>query len=348
MGIDVKLVTHNYSVNSDFLNWAKFPIIPVLSGISSNPSTRLSYALPNVKNIGKIIRSSRLSPNKILVNSSIDISFSTYFSVGTKLKIGYNVLGNNPQDFTFPFYRLLDKIAAKTIVSKILAHTETHKRGYAAIGVDAKRIRVIPHCIDIDRIEKMSHASDDTIKPSKLTIFYCGRLHEEKGIRTLLDSYTEVSKKIESRLVIIGKGPLEKFVLKKKLEIERNSNGSRIDYLGWQSPSFFLSKMREADIVVVPSYVESFGLVILEAMSLKKPVIAASVGGIPEIVTDQVNDMLVKSHDVQGLRRALTTLLNDTQKRADISKRAFETVINRYSVEKIAPQFVDFMNDSDD
>ena len=204
--INIKLVTHENLPKNDFLEWVRFPIIPILKGKSPNPKTRIANVLPNAKNIDKIIRSLKLSPNKVFVNSSIDTAFSTFLGVEKKIKIGYNVLGNNPQNLSLPLFNLMDRIASKTIVNKILAHTETHKKGYLAIGVAEKKIQVIPHCIDIKRIEKLAFNSLNE-KSRRPIIFYCGRLAEEKGVKNLLDSYEQISRKIESTLVLLGKGP---------------------------------------------------------------------------------------------------------------------------------------------
>ena len=127
--------------------------------------------------------------------------------------------------------------------------------------------------------------------------------------------------------------------------IEKNSNGARIDFMGWQPIDILLRRMAEADIVVVPSYSEPFGMVILEAMCLKKPVIVGSSGGVAEIITDRVNGLLVKP-DTEGLETAITELLNSSQDRAIMGQNAFITVMKNYSVQKVARQFMEFMDDS--
>ncbi len=198
----------------------------------------------------------------------------------------------------------------------------------------------------MNRIQKMS-LSSSAERPDKPTIFYCGRLTERKGVRELLDSYEQILKYVDSNLVILGKGPLEDLILRKKKTIERTSKGGRLDYLGWQQTSTLLRKMREADVVVVPSYEEPFGIVILEAMCLKKPVIATAVGGITEILTNQVNGILIKPHNVTEIVKSITDLLENSEKSSYLGMNAFLTVQKKYSVEKIAPQFVNFMDSYD-
>ncbi len=134
MHIDLKLISHTDLLHDDFFEWIKFPLLPVLQGKS--PVQDLRYGFPNARCISEMTRSLKLSPDKIFVNSSIDTLFSTYFSVKRKVKTGYNVLCNNPNS---TFYNVLDHIAAKTLISKIVAHTEYQKNLYKKIGIAEKK-----------------------------------------------------------------------------------------------------------------------------------------------------------------------------------------------------------------
>jgi len=105
--------------------------------------------------------------------------------------------------------------------------------------------------------------------------------------------------------------------------------------------------MCEADVVVSSSYVESFGIILLEAMSLKKPIVASCSGGVSEIITDHVDGILVNPRDAKGLAKAILELLDDSQMTTSIGFNAFETVKKRYDTSKVASKFIEFMENND-
>ncbi len=145
------------------------------------------------------------------------------------------------------------------------------------------------------------------------TIFTVCRLVPEKGLRYLIDAMTSVKEKIpDVKLLIIGDGPsrgeLEKQAIK-------NSLGETVSFVGFQQ--FPEKNYDKYDIFVLPSLEEGFGLALIEAMSYGKPVIATRTGGIPEIIEDGVNGILVPPKDHKALANALVSLLSDT----DLRKR---------------------------
>ena len=336
---DLRLITHNSNFDSLFSKWIKFPILPVLVGSSLTPWTRLASALFNIRIIKKTIQSLGISRDKIFVNANIDTLFEAYWAAKMKVATGYNALFNNRNSFIF---NLMDRLAAKHAIGKIVAHTEYQKNLYMRIGIEEKRIEIIPHCIDVSRIKKLANDSTEEtmVKP---VIFYGGRLTVEKGIKELLNSYQQISEQMESTLVLVGTGPLKEWILKKKRTVEKNSKGSRVVCLGWQPMNVFLSKMREADVVVLPSHNESFGIILLEAMSLKRPIVATRSGGVTDIITDHADGILVNPHDHNELAKAILELLGDSKMRARVGSNALTTVQRKYEVIKVSSQFTAFM-----
>jgi glycosyltransferase involved in cell wall biosynthesis len=337
--VELNLLSHNTAYSSDFLRWVHFPIIPYLAGSASTGRTRLQYALTNAQRIKSVADTLDVKADGVFVNAAVDTLFSAYLAFRTRIATGYNVLGN---DFHSPLYNTLDRFAAWTATEKILAHTEYQKNYYQSRGMDAKRIRVIPHCLDVTRVQKMANAQSGK-KPEAPTILYCGRLSPEKGVTLLLDAHDKLSEKLDSKLVIAGDGPMRRYVLRRKKQIE-DASDSVVDVLGSQSPEAVLSMMKAADVVVVPSFEERFGMVILEAMCLKKAVVANDVGGIPEIITNGVNGVIVSHNDPDDMASKITDLLNDPIECRRLGEAGFRTVQERYTVQKIAPEFLNFMN----
>ena len=136
---------------------------------------------------------------------------------------------------------------------------------------------------------------------------YYGRLSEEKGILTLLHAMREVTR---SRLLIIGEGPqretLEKFAAEHKL--------ANVIFTGSKSGQELTSLVSRAKFVVVPSeWYDNSPLVIYESFSMGRPVIAANLGGMPELIEDGVNGRLFAPKDAAGLRRMIDAMLDSSE-----------------------------------
>ena len=94
------------------------------------------------------------------------------------------------------------------------------------------------------------------------------------------------------------------------------------------------------DILVLPSIAfESFGVVILEAMQRKVPVICSDVGGMKEIVINNITGLVVENNSVIGLSKAINILLNDEQKRLLMGQNGYERLINRFTIEAMVENY---------
>jgi glycosyltransferase involved in cell wall biosynthesis len=91
--------------------------------------------------------------------------------------------------------------------------------------------------------------------------------------------------------------------------------------------------LRGCEIFVLPSRFETFGIAILEAMACKKPVVATTAGGMPEIVENGRNGILVAPDDPKALADALVTVLKDETLRANIAANGYSTVRERFRLE---------------
>jgi N-acetyl-alpha-D-glucosaminyl L-malate synthase BshA len=142
---------------------------------------------------------------------------------------------------------------------------------------------------------------------------------------------------IKARLVMVGDGS------------ERTNCEHRARCLGILDQCSFVGKQPRivdylsiADVLLLPSEQESFGLAALEAMACEVPVISTRVGGIPEVVTDRETGFLSAVGDVQKMATDAARLLTDEPLRRDMGKKARESAINRYSTDKVIPQYISF------
>ena len=142
---------------------------------------------------------------------------------------------------------------------------------------------------------------------------------------------------INARLVMVGDGS------------ERPNCEHRARCLGIYDKCSFVGKqprivdyLSVADVLLLPSEQESFGLAALEAMACEVPVIASRVGGLPEVVTDGETGFLSKVGDLDQMANNAARLLADREKLREFGHRARESAISRYRTDVVIPQYIEF------
>jgi glycosyltransferase involved in cell wall biosynthesis len=157
-------------------------------------------------------------------------------------------------------------------------------------------------------------------------IITAGRLSEEKGLDVLLEAFAQVTQKIAKvHLLILGKGPLEGVVkgLSRKLGLD-----SSVQLLGFRRD--ILPYLALSHLYVNSSLYEGLPMSLLEAMAAGLPVIASTVGGIPEVVEGNMTGILVEPGDPQSLADAMLILLKD---------QALVERLRQNAVKKVAEDF---------
>lgn len=167
-------------------------------------------------------------------------------------------------------------------------------------GVPRNRVTTIWNGIDI---EKYAFSGPAPGGPAVVV----GRLSPEKNVETLLRSLPEVIKWVPAfRLQIIGDGPS-----RANLELlARHLNiGKHVDFIGQSSD--VPGRLREASMLVLPSWTEGISLALLEAMAIGLPVIASRVGGNPEVIARDEMGLLVSPRDAAGMAEAIVRVASD-------------------------------------
>lgn len=142
---------------------------------------------------------------------------------------------------------------------------------------------------------------------------------------------------VDAKLIMVGDGP------------ERSAVYYRAEQLGVKDHTTFVGKQAKiadylgiADVFLLPSELESFGLAALEAQACEVPVIATRIGGIPEVVNDGESGFLSDVGDVEKMSIDTLRLLNDENLRRSFGTRGRELAVQRYSTSKIIPQYIAF------
>ncbi len=167
------------------------------------------------------------------------------------------------------------------------------------------------------------------------TAFFSGRLVKEKGVRVLLQAWETVVQQIPAaRLIIAGDGP--------DRPIYEKMAGRGVTFVGHVPYSGVEEVARPAWVTVVPSmWLESFGLVAAESSMRGTAVIASRIGGLPEIVQDGENGLLVEPNRPDQLAQALVRLLGDREGCEAMGRRGREIALRKFSVEVQLDRFIE-------
>ncbi|MCE4613747.1 MAG: glycosyltransferase family 4 protein [Desulfurococcales archaeon] len=172
------------------------------------------------------------------------------------------------------------------------------------------------------------------IGPRERIILAIGRLHPRKGFQTLIRAMPSVLREVpEAFLVIIGEGPYRRVLeeLARRLGLEE-----RVIMPGYLDEAEKKEALADSDLVVIPSLIEPFGLVALEAMALGKPLVATKVDGLREIL--EPYDFLVDPGDPVELASKITQLLLDADTR-ERTRRFLLEKVRLYYWSSIAPLY---------
>jgi glycosyltransferase involved in cell wall biosynthesis/ADP-heptose:LPS heptosyltransferase len=210
--------------------------------------------------------------------------------------------------------------------------------------IEPSRVRVIPNGVEVDRFKiEMSRLDiirkDLNIASHDNVILTVGRLVEQKGIAYLIDAIPAVLDRFPRvKVLIVGHGPQKK-QLKKAVE-KRNLTGV-VAFLGERWDTAYL--MNLADCFVLPSLYEGMSTAMLEAMAAGAPVVATSVQGATETITDGVTGMLVPPASCDELATAICTVLDAGGRDSAMTGKAYELVRNEYSFTRMIDMVEDVL-----
>ena len=217
---------------------------------------------------------------------------------------------------------------------------------------DPNKMVVIPPGVDVGHFYPIPSDEAKTyigIKPEDRMILFVGRIEPLKGVDTLLQAMACLQLKEAQRpvhLAIIGGDPTAS---PEQMTVEMARLQKLCEVLGLDQSVVFLGKRDQdklpyyysaAEVLVMPSHYESFGMVALEAMACGTPVIASEVGGLAYLVRDGETGFTIPAEEPDALCEKLTWLLNDSELHQKMSRQAAEYAQD-YAWEKIAKQIVD-------
>ncbi|UTB33262.1 MAG: glycosyltransferase family 4 protein [Methanobacterium sp. ERen5] len=235
-----------------------------------------------------------------------------------------------------------------TLILKFLLHwssniimisNATYKAGLN-IGLSGHKMDIIPFGVDTSFYKPMDVAKDYEI----FQILSVGYLIERKGFMYLISSIKEVLKKHENvRLNIVGTGPQEQQI---KNHIHELGLEGYVKIIGNISDKKLLNLYNTSDLFVLPSIIDSqgntegLGVVLIEAMACGLPVIGSNIGGITDIIQDRKTGLLFPQKDTDELSKLIIEMIENPNLRERIALKGYQNVLNNFSWEKIAKDYI--------
>ena len=214
------------------------------------------------------------------------------------------------------FYKFLDVWILRHF-DLILPVSKKLKEELISKRICSTKIKVLRNIPCLGEVRKHPRKSDDVV----VQLGFVGRLSNEKGVEILLQAFSRLLEEFRLELHIVGDGPLKKSIEEKITELKLSSYVKMHGFV--RTPGEIYKKL---DMLVMPSLTEGTPLTLLEAMSFGLPVVASAVGGIPEIINDGDNGILVKPGDVEQLIKKIKQLIVDKNIRKEISQSALLTI----------------------
>ena len=207
----------------------------------------------------------------------------------------------------------------------------------------ARPIEVIPNFVNCDvytpyKDEAVrNEARRRLANPGEAILIHLSNFRPVKRVTDVVKIFAQVVEKVPARLVLVGDGPDRSAAewLAHELQIS-----DKIHFLGKQERVNELLPL--ADLMLMPSQLESFGLAALEAMACRVPTIGTNVGGVPELIDDKVNGLLYPVGDVDGMAEGAVSLLKDRKRLEVMRDAARKTARSRFCSTLVLPLYIEY------
>lgn len=311
-------------IQVELLTLIKDPLFDI-GGISLGAKSKIGY----FTKIGKLrSKVKKLNPQIFHAHHASSFGFLASF-VDHPAKVlsvwGYDVI-------SFPYRNFINRAIINRALKQdtfITATSECLRNAVLKLNSDIKDIEVIPFGADTSLFKYSERKPSD-----KIVIGIAKSLRPKYGIEILIRAFNDlIAKHKNIYLKIVGKGTNE--MEYKKLIKDLNIEDS-VEFLGFIEHSKLPALFAGFDIFVMPSVVEdeSFGVAAVEASATGLPVVATDVGGVSEVVKDNVTGYLIEKKNVEKLAAAIEKLILDPQLRLNMGKAGRDYVVQRYNWEE--------------
>ncbi|OEC84710.1 glycosyl transferase family 1 [Methanobacterium sp. A39] len=228
--------------------------------------------------------------------------------------------------------------------TKTVANSSATLNSCLKNGLEKEKLNIIPFGVDINFYKPLKIPKDENM----FQILAVGYLIERKGFEYLIRAVKEVlNKHKDVRLTIVGSGPLEEKLKSLITELKLENNAKIMKNV---SDEELLQLYNSSDLFVLPSIVDSqgntegLGVVLLEAMACKLPVIGSNTGGIPDIIQHSETGLLVPEKDVSQLSEAILNLIENKDLRDKLAVNGYNQVRENFNWKEISKSYLKVYN----
>jgi len=229
-------------------------------------------------------------------------------------------------------------IVAMNLADRIIALSPMDLKLLSRLGIQKQKTVVIPNGVDWTSYAKLP-TTDDLLSirqyynlEKNVVILTICVIRPNKGLEYLIQVANSLK---DAKFVIVGSVGDKKYYTRLK-KLAEGLKAKNVIFLGWLSEEHKRLLLFTSDIFVLPSLSETLPLVLLEAMAAGKPIVASQVGGIPYLVKDEVNGLLVKPGDPKALAMAIKRLIADQGLRHKMGRVNRRIIKEQYSWDSIA------------
>lgn len=225
-------------------------------------------------------------------------------------------------------------VAMQSLLRETLTRADVVTANSQAIAEDLATLMpaVAGKCKVIHHVLRRANITPSPLPWTPPVLLCLGRVVPEKGFDLAIEAFATLCSSLPGmRLIVAGDGPA-----RASLEARARDLGVReqVDFLGWTAPQDVPDLINRATVVLMPSrWREALGLVALQAAQMARPVIAADVGGLPEIVQHGQTGLLFARNDSEGLAAAIRALLREPNATHQMGQRARQIACTRFSWE---------------
>jgi glycosyltransferase involved in cell wall biosynthesis len=231
-----------------------------------------------------------------------------------------------------PYYssvagRLFQKLYLMTPVDRIHSVSAATSTDLHQYGIKWP-MQIIPNGIDISEYD--NYFENEYAQ----YILFIGRLVFHKNLEVVIDSFVEVQARFpSSKLIIVGTGPMEAEL---RAMVARLGLKDNIQFAGGIDHKEKLELLSKCTAVVLPSLVEGFGLVLLEAFAMRKPVLVSNIGALPEMVNEGFDGYILPPYDSHEWSEKILLLLSDQLMCKSMGERGRQKVEKKYNINYIS------------
>lgn len=230
--------------------------------------------------------------------------------------------------------RIIRKLIKRLFYSadRIIFLSDTEHRSFKVIIGDSTNVRIVNN--GISNIVQYSGSISKIDTRKQICLLYMGRVCKNKGIFTLIDTAHELRTlyTIPFQMIVCGHYDIKEMgdILQR---IESLGLSSYFSFTGWIGPREKIDYLNQCDIYIHPSLFEGMPISIIEALMFGKPVIATNVGGVPEMIQNDVNGYLVDIGDYQSIAKHVVDIAGDSELYCKMSKFSRECYTSRYDLQ---------------